>query len=613
MAAEKVQQKTALESKANELLSEVAGLVMINNADYPAEVQHGIPANYSTAEHKLREVIRIRQSLHGEDDWVANVAEEKLAALLRQRIPDEATVSEVVKLMRRVQDHMKHDPESKPSDIADNAQFGLGDYLNGIGKLAEAESYYREAIEIRQRLPSTNNEALIESLVSLASNLASQNKSAEAKKLLREALKLGSSSLESDLGGENGSLVDWDKLKKLETLARLHVKDGELGEAAPLFREADSISHKRTDRSSIREEYLYELADAYSSSGKLPEAEAILKEKYEGETPIRLWKLWCVVHAQNRFSEADQLLDEAVSAERNYQRQPWLEKEYIRLAISGASTNEAITCLELFQSLCNTLTNGPSKLKSKTMIWRVQGELLAKERQFAAASAVFARAFQTNQEDRIAWRCAILSAILSGDEALPTQLSNHQPTMLSLNDAIDSSTGRLKGGLGWYSFAVEANKRLFAALLPPVYARDFSSIQPLVQYVAEYETESDGYLWLFNRQTGEADTVGRHSEKFASQAHAAKALAEFRQKQYSKASATIKKALHYDQQAIGYAILALTQAQAVDSAAAKASIEKGFELNQREKEWDDRLVVEILLKEAKGLVESKSPKHDASK
>jgi Tfp pilus assembly protein PilF len=90
-------------------------------------------------------------------------------------------------------------------------------------------------------------------------------------------------------------------------------------------------------------------------------------------------------------------------------------------------------------------------------------------------------------------------------------------------------------------------------------------------------------------------------------------LAEFRKKQYGNAAATVKKALRYDQQAVGYAVLALTQTHAGEWAAAKTSIEKGFELNQREKEWDDRLVVEILLKEAKGLVESKSPTHDASK
>ena len=61
---------------------------------------------------------------------------------------------------------------------------------NRAARLREAESIYREALEMRRKLQGNNDTDVAYTLTSLAHNLGWQGNEPEAEKLLREALAI---------------------------------------------------------------------------------------------------------------------------------------------------------------------------------------------------------------------------------------------------------------------------------------------------------------------------------------------------------------------------------------------------------------------------------------
>lgn len=150
---------------------------------------------------------------------------------------------------------------------------GHGLTLRAQGKLSEAETLYREALEIDAATVGVRHPDYAAQLNNLALLLQAQDKLSEAEPLYREALEIGAAAI----GTRHPGYATW-----LSNLALLLQAQGKLSEAEPLFREALEIGAATIGtRHPDYAIWLNNLAVLLFETDLLDEAEAMMARAHE--------------------------------------------------------------------------------------------------------------------------------------------------------------------------------------------------------------------------------------------------------------------------------------------------------------------------------------------
>jgi len=187
-----------------------------------------------------------------------------------------------------------------------------------LGRYAEAEELYRDALEIGRATIGEGHPSYAIRLSNLAGAVEAQGRYAEAEGLYREALEID----RATIGEGHPSYAI-----HLNNLANVVRAQGRYAEAEGLFREALEI-----DRATIGEGHpdyaidLNNLAGVVEDQGRYDEAEGLYREALEigratigaghPSYAIRLNNLANVVRAQGRYAEAEGLYREALEIDR---------------------------------------------------------------------------------------------------------------------------------------------------------------------------------------------------------------------------------------------------------------------------------------------------------
>jgi tetratricopeptide (TPR) repeat protein/CHAT domain-containing protein len=202
------------------------------------------------------------------------------------------------------------DGHANLADMMDN----LANAFHDLAKFAEAETLYREALEMRKKLFKGDNRKVANSLDNLALLYNDQRKFANAEPLLREALEMRKRLFKGDHS---------DVALSINNLANAYFRQGKLPEAEKQFREALEMYKRifKGDHPNLIVA-LNNLAVVYQSQGKYAEAEPIFrdilekrKRQYKGDHPylvISLNNLANLCRIQAKFAEAEKLFQEAL-------------------------------------------------------------------------------------------------------------------------------------------------------------------------------------------------------------------------------------------------------------------------------------------------------------
>ena len=147
------------------------------------------------------------------------------------------------------------------------AIYGLG------GKYVEAESPYKQSLEIRQKTLGSDHLDVAASLYGLAVVYAEQNKYAEAEPLYKQSVEIR----EKTLGPDHP-----DVAASLYSLALVYKRQGKYAEAEPLYKRSLEIMEKAygpDNRNLLL--CLTGLAEVYEAQGKHAEAELLYKRKQD--------------------------------------------------------------------------------------------------------------------------------------------------------------------------------------------------------------------------------------------------------------------------------------------------------------------------------------------
>jgi tetratricopeptide (TPR) repeat protein len=180
-----------------------------------------------------------------------------------------------------------------------------------LGKYAESEKAYREAIAAHRAAPILDVNGYAASLNNLAGTLQTDGKVAEARRLLTEVI-----SLDSQIKGEDEIVTH-----ALNNLALLHEAEGEYPKAIALLKRALDRS---PSPSSSKAGTLHNLGAAYMDMGQYKKAREILEASLQmhtqvgavRETPPTLAFLGALAFRANDERQALILLERALTLRR---------------------------------------------------------------------------------------------------------------------------------------------------------------------------------------------------------------------------------------------------------------------------------------------------------
>lgn len=194
----------------------------------------------------------------------------------------------------------------------------MGVLLHDQGRLAEAETYYREALDKSRRLLGEEHPGTISSINNLGTLLKAQGRLEEAEPYYREAL----AKLRRVLGNEHPST-----LSSISNLGSLLKAQGKLAEAEPLYREAlEGQRRELGDEHPLTLGSIHNLGIVLRDQGRLSEAEPYVREASEkrrrvlGEahpdTLNSLNNLGALLYTQGRLAEAEPCFREVLEGRR---------------------------------------------------------------------------------------------------------------------------------------------------------------------------------------------------------------------------------------------------------------------------------------------------------
>ena len=195
----------------------------------------------------------------------------------------------------------------------------LGEMLENQGKLAEAETCYRDALTRRRKVLGEEHRATLGSMVSLGNLLRSRGAFAEAEPLLVSAVE----KFRRVLGD-----ADRDTLVAINCLGFLYVVQGKLAATEPLWREAyeKGLAALGEDDPDVLV-WTNNLAGLLQEQNKLKEAEVLFRQAVAKYRRIRgdeypdtlraIGTLAASLYLQRRCAEAEPLYREALGKARH--------------------------------------------------------------------------------------------------------------------------------------------------------------------------------------------------------------------------------------------------------------------------------------------------------
>jgi tetratricopeptide (TPR) repeat protein len=224
----------------------------------------------------------------------------------------EAALREAVDLQRQLADA---DPSSGPQRDLARALNAVARLLRNVGRYAEAEPLFEEALRIRERVLGGEHPETLVSVNDLAGLYESQGRYGEAEPLYLRALAAS----ERVLGGEHP-----DTFISVNNLAGLYVSQGRYGEAEPLYQRALAASERVLGGEHPNSlTMVNNLAGLYESQGRYAEAEPLFqralaaRERVLGrehpDTLTSVNNLAGLYVSQGRYAEAEPLCQRAVS------------------------------------------------------------------------------------------------------------------------------------------------------------------------------------------------------------------------------------------------------------------------------------------------------------
>jgi tetratricopeptide (TPR) repeat protein len=213
---------------------------------------------------------------------------------------------------------------------------GLAAALWSQSKLAEAESAYRQALEIQRKSLGAEHPDIATSLNNLGTVLWSQGKLAESEAIQREALAMYRK-LAGDESPETRERVDkgvhTEVATSLNNLALVLWRQGKLDEAETMFRESLALKRKlKVDHQDLAA-VINNLAFVLWKKGQLPEAEALNREALEMRKKVlgndspdvaaSLDNLGGVLRDANRLPEAEAALRECLAIREKKIPEDW--------------------------------------------------------------------------------------------------------------------------------------------------------------------------------------------------------------------------------------------------------------------------------------------------
>lgn len=212
-----------------------------------------------------------------------------------------------------------------PRDDFPDGHPNLAGVLNNLAgnllpqaRLAEAESLFREALEMKRRWFKGDSQELALGINNLAGVLEKQGRYTDAEALYREALEMNRRLFKND----HPYL-----LMGLNNVASALMNQGRLAEAEPPFREAAEMGRRMFKGDHVYHAItLNNLSSLYRDQGKLAEAEPLCRESLEmrrrlfkGDHPtvaVSLNNLAILLSLQKKLAEAEKLSRESLEMKR---------------------------------------------------------------------------------------------------------------------------------------------------------------------------------------------------------------------------------------------------------------------------------------------------------
>jgi eukaryotic-like serine/threonine-protein kinase len=269
----------------------------------------GYGGRWEEAEKTAREVLAMRRGLLGsEDPLIASALEDLAWAVggLDKLEEAESLISEALAMRRNLSG------DTHP-DVPRNLN-ALGQLLGKRGNGQAAEAVLEAVLSVQLKILGEDNKATLETFCSLGKALRDGGKRAEAEMMFRKALAVWDARGEPDKP---------DRLYALRELGETLEGQGRWSEAEGLWRESLALWRKLGGIEEQQSMYtLRRLGVNLECARKWPETEVIFREalsisrKKGDEDPEALVDLDRVARAlmaQKKLSEAEQLLDEALT------------------------------------------------------------------------------------------------------------------------------------------------------------------------------------------------------------------------------------------------------------------------------------------------------------
>ncbi len=269
----------------------------------------GYGGRWAEAEQTARAVLAIRQKLLGNSNPAAASALEDLAWALNPlgKFEEAQKLDSEALLIRR-----KLLGDTHP-DVPRNLN-ALGQLLGNRGDLESADAVLKAVLSIQRKLLGDDNTATLETFSSLAKVLQREGKQSEAESVWREALANGQKLWSND---------NPERLYAVRGLGETLENQSRWQEAEGIWRESLSLWRKRGGVEEQQSMFtLRKLGLALEAERKWSEAESVHREalaissekgNQDPEALVDLERLVRVVTNEKKFSEAEELLDKALT------------------------------------------------------------------------------------------------------------------------------------------------------------------------------------------------------------------------------------------------------------------------------------------------------------